>query len=267
MRSMYSAVSPNGRTPWPSHAVPERVPDVERVRAGRPRPRSRGRRCSRSARRSPATPPISPFATPKYGIVAHLRARGAASRSRERGPWTASMPSPRADLLDRDVVAADAGPRSRRGSARRRSAGTRPCPCRRMTPSSMTKPRSSQPARVLGVAGRAGPDVAGEDAGEERARRPGRRSGTCRAATSRRRRRRCGPRSTRTCPTSGSGRAARCPDQCSHSPVSLSALVRSWNGVVRIMPCWPSCLGVRAGGPGTISRVGRLRNIVLRCAS
>ena len=28
---MYSAARPNGSTPWPSIAVPERVPDVERV--------------------------------------------------------------------------------------------------------------------------------------------------------------------------------------------------------------------------------------------
>ncbi len=34
--------------------------------------------------------------------------------------------------------------------------------------------------------------------------------------------------------------AARWPDQWLQSWVWLSAAVRSWNGVVRIMPWWPS---------------------------
>ena len=171
---------------------------------------------------------------PKNGIVATpgTSAREQVARARALDGEDAVVV---ADLLDRDLVSApdevlELG-EVRFGGGQQELVGGRPQDDAVLDDEAAVV----APGRVLGVARRARPDVAGEDAGQERLGVADRGSGTCRAATSRRRRRRCGPRSTRTCPTSGSGCAARCPDQWLHSPVSLSALVRLWKGDVRIM--------------------------------
>ena len=79
---------------------------------------------------------------PEVGDVLHLghepREQVARARALERERADVG-----ADLLDPDVQSGRCGRRSRRSSARPTSAGTRPCRGWRMTPSSMTKPRSS----------------------------------------------------------------------------------------------------------------------------
>ncbi len=89
----------------PSIDVPQRVPDLERVRCCGPRSRSPGRRCSRSATRSPGSPRCSPSSRPKNGIVRHARdeRREQVARPRTLDGEDAVVV---ADLLDRDVVAA-----------------------------------------------------------------------------------------------------------------------------------------------------------------
>ena len=106
MRAMYSAVIPNGTTPWPrlaaqiaSHTVsasPAGHPDLVAEVAGVAGPRDVDRDLA-DLRRGHA----------EVRQLGDDRGRGRASSSRERGPWTASTAQSSRDVLDPDVEPAD----------------------------------------------------------------------------------------------------------------------------------------------------------------
>ena len=90
MRSMSSASSPNGRTPNPCidvHSASHTL-SASLLRIHTSNPRSPLYPVREIVTGEPA---MLPVVTPKYGIVA-TAGTSAASRSRERGPWTARMP-------------------------------------------------------------------------------------------------------------------------------------------------------------------------------
>ena len=123
------------------HRVPERVPDVQGVGRRRSRSRSRGRRCSRSGSRSRPR---------RRSRRSRARSRGSspsAARASRAGRASAGpgAPASRCPALCSSIVTSSRPIRSANqakfGSAEVRRYSS--LPLRRMTPSSMTKPRSS----------------------------------------------------------------------------------------------------------------------------
>ena len=178
------------------HRIPERVPDVQRIRGVDPDLVPEVAAVAGPADGHPCPADLA-LRDPEVRDVLHLRhellEEFAAARALE-GEGAEVV----ADLLDPHVVATD--PVLEVGEVRLR-AGQQELVLAGPEDHAVLDHEAAivEPARVLGVAGLAGTDVAGEDAGEEASPRPCRGSGTCTAGSSRRCRRRCGPRNTRAC--------------------------------------------------------------------
>ena len=188
---------------------PRRRPTRPWHRACRPRSRSPDRRCIPCGVTVTGLPAMVPDVSPKKGSSLAC-GTSRASRSRERGPWTASAPMSR---LTSSTATCSRPTRSanqaKLGSAEvsRNSSG------RAVLDDAVLQHESAlvQPGRVVSVPRRAAADVARQHAGQKALRVAARRSGTCRAARCRRCPRCCARRSTRTCPTPGSASPPRGP--------------------------------------------------------